>query len=209
MSIDAAMYNGPKCFFFSGRQYIRVTRGDTGPGTVDPGYPKIITEWKWGDFGKERIDAAMYRASKCYFFSGSQYIRVTRTATEPMPVDSGYPKSISQWGWGGPGANGIDAAMYNVSKFYFFIGDQYLRVTGGQTGPGTVDAGYPKPISEWGWDGFGQHGIDAALYSGTKCYFFSGSEYIRVTRTATEPMPVDSDYPKSLSQWGWPSSFPH
>ena len=25
------------CYFFSGNQYIRVTRGNTGPGTVDAG----------------------------------------------------------------------------------------------------------------------------------------------------------------------------
>jgi hypothetical protein len=36
--IDAALYSGPKDYFFSGNRYIRVTRGNTGPGTVDPGY---------------------------------------------------------------------------------------------------------------------------------------------------------------------------
>ena len=46
--IDAALYSGSKCYFFSGNQYIRVTRGDTGPGTVDPGYPAPISNWGWG-----------------------------------------------------------------------------------------------------------------------------------------------------------------
>lgn len=43
----AALHSGPKTYFFSGDQYIRVTRGDTGPGTIDPGYPKHISTWTW------------------------------------------------------------------------------------------------------------------------------------------------------------------
>ena len=39
MAIDAALYSGSRCYFFKGPRYLRVTRGDTGPGTVDPGYP--------------------------------------------------------------------------------------------------------------------------------------------------------------------------
>jgi YD repeat-containing protein len=52
---------------------------------------------------------------------------------------------------------------------------------------GTVDPGYPANISVWGWPGgFGADGIDAALYSGSKCYFFKGNQYIRVTRGDTD-----------------------
>jgi len=48
MSISAALYSGSKCYFFRGDQYIRVTRGDTGPGTVDAGYPRSIgPNWGW------------------------------------------------------------------------------------------------------------------------------------------------------------------
>ncbi|MDR7161733.1 hemopexin repeat-containing protein, partial [Arthrobacter sp. BE255] len=36
-------------------------------------------------------------------------------------------------------------------KTYFFKGGQYIRVTRGDTGAGTVDAGYPAPITNWGW----------------------------------------------------------
>jgi hypothetical protein len=43
----AALYSRTKCYFFSGDQYIRVTRGDVGPGTVDPGYPSNISAWGW------------------------------------------------------------------------------------------------------------------------------------------------------------------
>ena len=54
MGIDAALYSGSKCYFFDGNRYIRVTRGDTGAGTVDAGYPKDISIWGWpSGFGAE------------------------------------------------------------------------------------------------------------------------------------------------------------
>jgi hypothetical protein len=197
-----------KDYFFSGTQYIRVTRNDTGPGAVDAGYPKpISSNWGWGTFGANGIDAALYSGSKCYFFSGKQYIRVTRGVTGPGTVDPGYPRSISpNWGWGAFGANGIDAALYSGSKCYFFSGKEYIRVTRGETGPGSVDAGYPRPISVWNWGSFGANGIDAALYSGSRCYFFSGNQYIRVTRSDEGAGTMDAGYPKTISpNWGWGS----
>jgi hypothetical protein len=193
-------------YFFSGNQYIRVTRDYTGPGTVDAGYPKPISpNWGWGSFGANGIDAALYSGSKCYFFSGKEYIRVTRGVTGPGTVDPGYPRAIApNWGWGSFGANGIDAALYSGSKCYFFSGKQYIRVTRGETGPGTVDAGYPRPISVWNWGSFGANGIDAALYSGSRCYFFSGDQYVRVTRSDVGAGTVDPGYPKPISpNWGW------
>jgi len=113
--LNAALYSGTKCYFFAGNQYIRVTRGDTGPGTVDPGYPKSISpNWGWGNFGRKGIDAALYSGTKCYFFAGNQYIRVTRGETGPGTVDPGYPKSISpNWGW--PGAFNDSWVMMSVS----------------------------------------------------------------------------------------------
>ena len=98
-------------------------------------------------------------------------------------VDPGYPKYLA-WGWGDFAQNGnatlnvpgIDAALYSGSKCYFFSANRYVRVTRGDTGPGTVDPGYPKNISAWGWGDFGRNSIDAALYSGSKCYFFAGDQ---------------------------------
>jgi hypothetical protein len=102
----------------------------------------------------------------------------------------------------------IDASLHSVSKCYFFKGNDYIRVTRGDVGPGTVDPGYPAPISNWGWPGrFGAAGIDAALYSGSKCYFFKGNDYIRVTRGDVGPGTVDPGYPAPISNWGWPSRF--
>jgi hypothetical protein len=119
-------------------------------------------------------------------------------------VDPGYPAPISSWGWGEFGAAGIDAALYSGSKCYFFSGDQYIRVTRGETGSGSVDAGYPRPISVWGWGEFGADGIDAALYSGSVCYFFSGDQYIRVHRADEGAGRLDPGYPRRISEnWGW------
>jgi hypothetical protein len=159
MSINEALYSGSKCYFFACNRYVRVTRGDTGPGTVDPGYPANISAWGWpAGFGAGGIDAALHSGPKCYFFSGSQYVRVTRGDTGPGTVDPGYPAPIANWGWpDGFGSAGIDAALYSGSKCYFFDGNRYVRVTRGNTGPGTVDPGYPAPIANWGWpDRFGR-----------------------------------------------------
>ena len=190
-------------YFFSGTEYIRVSREDTGPGSVNAGYPAPITNWNFGAFGANGIDAALYSGSKCYFFKGNQYIRVTRGTRGPGTIDAGYPKPISVWNWGAFGANGIDAALYSGQKCYFFKGDEYIRVTRGETGPGTVDAGYPKNISVWGWGEFGKDGIDGAMYSGSRCYFFKGNEYIRVTRSDYWPGTVDAGYPAPISNWNF------
>jgi hypothetical protein len=61
VALDAALYSGTKCYFFDGNRYIRVTRGNVGPGTVDAGYPKNISVWRWpAGFGTDGIDAALY-----------------------------------------------------------------------------------------------------------------------------------------------------
>jgi hypothetical protein len=78
-----------------------------------------------------------------------------------------------------------------MSTDYFFSGGQYIRVTRGDTGPGTMDPGYPAPISNWNWHGFGAGDIDAALHSGSKCYFFKGNQYIRVSRSESGVTPAD------------------
>jgi hypothetical protein len=191
------------CFFFSGDKFIRVTRGQVGAGAIDPGFPQPISDWGWGDFGRNGIDAAMSSGPVDYFFSGSRFIRVTRGETGLGFLDSGYPKSISDWGWGEFGAHGIDAALYSDTKCYFFAREHYIRVSRGDVDPGHIDDGYPKPISDWGWGEFGAHGIDAALNSGAFSYFFAGDHYIRVSRGDVGPGRIDAGYPKPISDWGW------
>jgi hypothetical protein len=192
-------------YFFYGNQYIRVSRGDIGPGSLDQGYPGPITNWGWKGFGADGIDAALYSGSKCYFFKGAQYIRVSRGITGPGTLDPGYPASITNWNWGAFGADGIDAALWSGPVCYFFKGDQYIRVSRGDTGPGSVDPGYPQPISNWNWGQFGATGIDGALNSGDKCYFFKQGQYVRVSRGAFGPGLLDHNYPAPLSNWTWGS----
>ncbi len=192
-------------YFFKGNQYIRVSREDTGPGSVNAGYPQPLTVWDWQTFAANGVDAALYSGSKCYFFKGNQYIRVSRGETGPGTLDAGYPRPVSDWGWGAFGANGIDAALWSGPVCYFFKGNQYIRVTRGETDFGHMDAGYPANISQWGWGSFGVNGIDAALNSGSRCYFFKGNQYIRVTRGDLYPGAVDAGYPQPISVWNWGS----
>jgi hypothetical protein len=92
--------------------------------------------------------------------------RVSRGDVDPGQIDSGYPAPISNWGRGEFGAQGIDAALNSGAFSYFFAGDRYIRVSRDDVGCGRIDAGYPKPISRWGWGPFGASGISAALFSG-------------------------------------------
>ena len=167
--IDAALWSNTASYFFCGNRYIRIwhSNSDDGAGgSIDAGYPAPISQWGWGNFGKNGIDAALNSGPVDYFFSGNQYIRVTRGNTGPGKVDAGYPQPISNWGWGAFGANGIDAALYSGPVCYFFKGNQYIRVRRGDEGPGKMDPGYPAPISKWNWNGWGANGIDSALFYG-------------------------------------------
>jgi len=205
----AAFQTGTTAYFFAGNVYLRVTRGESGPGTIDPGYPKPISDWGWGDFGKQGIDAIFQHGSKAYIFSGDKYLRVRRGEKGAGAVDPGYPKPISDWGWGDFGVQGIDAAFQSEGKAYFFSGGRYLRVTRGETGCGAVDVGYPKPLSDWGWGEFGKYGIDTAFQVGSCAYVFAGSQYIRLTRQETGAGTIDPGYPQALSRWEWPLEFAH
>ena len=194
-------------YFFSGSQYIRVNREETGPGFIDHG-PAPISEWNWpGGFGANGIDAALYSGSVCYFFKGAQYIRVNRGLTGPGCGVVG-PSPISDWKWpNGFGANGIDAALWSGGVCYFFKGNEYIRVTRGDTDFGTTDATYPKSIYGGGW-GFPtpfDNGVKGVLPSGSKCYFFNGAQYIQVSRGFELGGFVDKTYPKSIAEWNWGS----
>jgi hypothetical protein len=197
-------------FFFRGNQYISVSREDTGPGTPAK-HTSPISDWGWpAGFGADGIDAALYSGSKCYFFKGAQYIRVTRGVTDFGTVDAGYPAPISRWNWpSGFGAQGIDAALWSGPVCYFFKGKQYIRVHRGDTGPGYTDRFYPQPISNWGFpSNFGTNGIKGALYSGQVCYFFDGARYIRVKRGIEGAGLMDEGYPRLIEQvWDWPDGF--
>jgi hypothetical protein len=205
-------------YFFSGKHYIQVTRGETGPGTVNTPTPKPISDWGWPkfsktgvQFGRDGIDAALYSGSKCYFFKGTYYVRVTRHGTTGFGTqDFTEPHPISEWGWRfGFGVNGIDAALWSGPVTYFFSGNHYLRVTRGQSDFGNGGDGTAlKTIAEgWGWPAPFSNGVKGALPSGLKCYFFSGKEYIRVSRGFELAGFIDPTYPLNITNWKWPAGF--
>ena len=73
-----------------------------------------------------------------------------------------------------------------------------------EDGESAIDEGYPAPITNGDWTvGFCADRIDAALYSGPKCSFFDGAQYIRVLRGDTGAATVDDGYPAPLSNWIW------
>jgi Hemopexin len=194
-------------YFFAGTEFVRVNRFDDAADTTSPDYPQPISTWKWGTFGAAGIDAAVWRGAQCYFFAGTEYIEVRRGASEPGTMQ-GTPKPISELSWNGFGAKGVDAILNSGSKLYVFAGTKYIQVDLGNGGLGTVDPGFPKAISDWGWPaGFGATGIDAALWSGSNCFFFKGNEYVRVSRGEIGTGVVDPGYPQNVSNWKWPSGF--
>ena len=175
-----------------------------------PGIPRQHAARGWpSGFGADGIDAALYSGTKCYFFDGNQYIRVTRGDTGPGTVDPGYPASIAVWGWpSGFGADGIDAALYCGTKRYFFDGNQYIRVTRGDTGPGTVGPGIPRQHS-----GLGmaqrlrrrrnrrrpvlRHQVLLLLWQPVHPGHPRGHR----------PGKLSTGIPASIAVWGWPSGF--
>jgi hypothetical protein len=206
-----AIFNvGSKIYFFTRREYIRFSDSGNGQGSQDNGYPKTIDLWNLpSTFDKRGIDSAFQSGNKAYFFSDNEYIRLHRNSNGSFVVDAGYPKPLAIWDFPEEfGKHGINASFQSGNKAYFFSGDQYIRVTRGNTGPGTVDAGYPKSIAIWDFpEEFGKHGINAAFQSGNKAYFFSGNQYICITRGNTGPGTVDAGYPRQISNWAWPTNF--
>jgi hypothetical protein len=151
-------------------------------------------------------------------FQRTYYIKVIRHGTTgfgTLDTDLTYPRPISDWGWhklpNGEdfGANGIDAALWSGPVCYFFRGKYYMRVTRGQSDFGNGgDPGYPKTITGgWGWSAPFSNGVKGALPSGQKCYFFSGKEYIRVSRGLELAGFIDPGYPRSITAWDFPNGF--
>lgn len=103
-----------------------------------------------------QVSAGLGGGSKYYLFAGDHYLRGTVTAGSAgvpvLPVDPGYPKPITEWGWRDFGRGGIDAAFDAGSRTFVFSGGRYVSIRhDGDREPGVVDAGYPAPVSNLGW----------------------------------------------------------
>jgi hypothetical protein len=80
------------------------------------------------------------------------------------------------------------------SVCFFFSEDQYIRVQHGDSDFGITDTFNPKPISQgWNFDAyialssFNTNNIDAAFYSGSECFLFSGINYVQNSKGDLEP----------------------
>jgi hypothetical protein len=209
------------CYFFSGPEYVRVHRGETGPGTQDEGYPLAVTiGWNTFPHGFDASNLVpLYDETGAYFFNSTSYIRMTRGAEGPGTLDFA-PRTIASLGYPAPfNAGPFDAALYSEGHVYFFKGLSYLRCTRSVGFLGPHDQSYPANLTDWGWAGAADFaassGISAALNSGGVDYFFekfipktySEQRYIRVTRGETGPGTVDKGYPLPISNWNW-KGFP-
>lgn len=194
-----------KYYFFSGNNYSRYTH-EIG---TDENYPLVTSsEWRgmWAVFpGPYDASLIKYDSTKYYFFKGSKYVRYT----PGTGVDAGYPKNILG-NWEGlwekmPGP--YDACFYSKlnDKYYFFKGDQYVRMSTGSGGG--ADAGYPKKIAdEWnGMPAVFPPPYDAVVQSIDRTdiyYFFKGNEYVRYKRDVGIDTAV-GQYPQS-TEYRWP-----
>lgn len=211
-------------YFFAGALYTLLNRGETGAGSIVPGYnpARPISDFKFPvlpgsttHFGSEGIDAALSSGSKYYFFKDNYYVRATQIQPgEPNTITQDFTEAhpISEWGFcDGFGKNGIDSALWSGPVTYFFSGTEYIRVTRGEDDFGNgCDPGYPKSIEDiWDWPGDFGTKVKAALPSGLVDYFFHENGYIRVNRGIELDGYLDGGYPNynAHAAWGFPDDF--
>ena len=169
--IDAALWSNTASYFFCGNRYIRIwhSNSDDGAGgSIDAGYPAPISQWGWGNFGTKTASTPRSTAAPVdYFFSGNQYIRVTRGKHRPRQGGCRLPATHLQLGLGCvPAQTALTPRCTAVLSATSSRANTYIRVTRGDECPGKMDPGYPAPISKWNWNGWGANGIDSALFYG-------------------------------------------
>uniref|UniRef100_A0A8C8S1L1 Peptidase metallopeptidase domain-containing protein n=1 Tax=Pelusios castaneus TaxID=367368 RepID=A0A8C8S1L1_9SAUR len=129
------------------------------------------------------IDAVYERSndSKIIFFIGQRFWVFADTQ-----VDRGSPRPTTDLGLP-PGVT-VEAAFVwgHNGKTYFFEGTRYWRF---DDWAGTVEPGYPRPLTLW-------KGLSLSFSAGST-YFFKGTQYWRFLGGSVE---ADSGYPKSAPQ---------
>jgi poly(3-hydroxybutyrate) depolymerase len=186
--LDAALngaekYAG-KAYFFKGPKYYRYD-WDKDKGDADP---LGLDEWGFPSPFIDGIDAAIEGregyAKKAFFFKDDQYLQYDWVADK---VDSGYPKSIDDWGIPAAffgGKKKIDAAVNGVGPdaryCYLFCGTSWVKIDWQDKEPAVLHKG----LAEWKIPDAMAQGIDAALSGwgdkyGSKTYFFSVKKYAR------------------------------
>ena len=170
----------------SGPVYIRLGQNQGKNRSIDPGYPKLLSNLKqeWGiDLPTSFLQGfdAMITYPNIHIFRGGQYLEFNRAngiTNGPYPLTDGHYSSLP--------ANfqqGIDAAFF-FGGVYLFKGNQVIKYRFRQRGdPGSypilLAEGYPKSIEhlsdEDQWSDLSEsfeEGIDSAVYD----YKFSDSE---------------------------------
>jgi len=119
-NLDASFtWTNGKTYFFKGSKYWRFS----DVGKMDAGYPKQLDKGFSGI--PNNVDAAFVWPvnDKIYFFKGSIYWKFD--PDKSPPVDSSYPRPISNWD-GIP--EKLDSALqYSNGKSYFFKNGRYYR----------------------------------------------------------------------------------
>jgi len=163
-----------------------------------------ISTLDWSGFGQNGIDAALYSGSKCFIFSGNQYIRVTRENDDPGKIDEGYPKNISTWRWGSFGMNRIDDALNSgdilatssqhapdnrVAKFPITASES----VDGCTASATV---FPERIIEISMEGRHSGNTGSTRYSCVVVVsgYRGGNRYVILDRPETETLTVGANF---------------
>uniref|UniRef100_A0A8C8S1P9 Peptidase metallopeptidase domain-containing protein n=1 Tax=Pelusios castaneus TaxID=367368 RepID=A0A8C8S1P9_9SAUR len=135
------------------------------------------------------IDAVYERSndSKIIFFIGQRFWVFADTQ-----VDRGSPRPTTDLGLP-PGVT-VEAAFVwgHNGKTYFFEGTRYWRF---DDWAGTVEPGYPRPLTLW--KGVPSGLDDVISWNDGSTYFFKGTQYWRFLGGSVE---ADSGYPKSAPQ---------
>lgn len=211
--VEAAL-NGKEgsgvAYFFLADHYVIYNWGNDR--TTDGVHP--ISEWGlpvvFAPAGPgTALDAALNGkeafSGKAYFFKEGGY---TRYNWSPPVMETPVPLFLSSWNLPGTFADGVNAAFNGKysrrGKVYFFKGNRYVRYNWNDT----IDAGYPRPISNMiGIPPEFASGIDAAVDGDGSFadygYMFQTDRYLRFdwNKTGGEP---HGDGPHAAIQGNWP-----
>jgi hypothetical protein len=125
ITVDAAMVKDNELYLFSGKQYFKIT-GDTFE-TIEPGYPKPITEINSALSGVDKVDAAFFDDNDriTRFFTGTTFFTSEKNSSPRENKDYwGKIKNNFQDG------KEVNAAFATDTHTFLFSGDQYIRFTG-------------------------------------------------------------------------------
>jgi Hemopexin len=212
--VDAAYFNEEiqQAYFFSGTRYARVKYTPSTPDENITVGPATITE-HWPSLAKAgfgTVDAILPVPDvkgDAYFFHGGRYARIrVHPSTSNDTIVYGPSKISETWkSLTAAGFDTVDAAIAVpgvAGEAYFFRGTKYVRI---HVWDDKVVYG-PKTISDT-WPGLTEAGfdtVDAILPIANThgdAYFFSGTNYAKITVVAGAPDKVKYGPKPIASTW--------